>query len=523
MAKFHYDKKRADIAVEFISNLHHTKGKWAGQKFKLEKWQEDILRKLFGLVDGKGIRQYSTLYLEIPRKNGKTFLASAIASYMLFYESRFDPEAEIYSAACDRNQASIVFRQAASIIRKSNILLSKCNIIDSQKTITHIGSGSFYRAIPAEESSSQGFNSSCVVVDELHTQKNRHLVDALITSFGAREQPLTIFLTTAGVDENSICWEYHEYARQVIEGVIDDPTFLGIIYSAADQKDWDKVDWQDNKAWKRANPNLGISVNKEFLKKEARKAKTVPAYQNTFKRLYLNIWTAQDERVIDMSVWEENRIKTVELTGVKCYGGLDLSTRQDITAFVLVFALADGSYFLLPRFWLPKEGLREKVNRDRVPYDQWVKQGLISLTEGNIIDYRFVREEINALKSDYAIQEIAFDDWGSPQIIAELTEDGFAVAPMRQGYKSMSAPTKEMLALLAGKKLHHDGNAVLRWMADCMSVSQDPAGNIKPVKPDRRSSSKRIDGMVAAIMGIDRAIRQKAQGSVYDERGIRTV
>ncbi len=511
-----YSQEKANDVVEFLTLLKHTKGKWAGHFFEMEEWQDRIVRDVFGTLTKEGKRQYRTAYIEIPRKNGKTYFAAALALYMLFVGSQNDNESEIYSAAADREQASLVFNQAASMIRRNPALAKQCNIIDSQKRIVYYKTGSFYRAIPADVAGAHGYNASCVIVDELHTQPNRDLVDTLITSQGAREQPLTIFLTTAGYDQNSICWEYHEYARQINEKVIKDPTFYGVIY-AADETD----DWTKKATWKKANPNLGVSINEDFLRQEANKARQVPAYQNTFKRLYLNIWTAQEERWLDLAAWDATAgiVVPEKLEGRECYGGLDLSSTTDVSALVLIFPADDGSYDVLPYFWLPGDGLHDRINRDKVPYDVWSREGKVHLTEGNVIHYGAIREKINQLQNKYNIKEIAYDRWNASKLVQDLQDDGFEMVPIGQGYASMNAPTQDLLKLVLERTLRHGGNPVLRWMADCVTVKQDPAGNIKPVKPDRRKSSKRIDGIVALIMAVDRAMRHEGP-SVYDTRGL---
>lgn len=515
-----FDNDRADEVVKFISLLQHTKGKWAGHQFTLEPWQEKIAREFFGTMTEGGKRQYRTLYVEIPRKNGKSFWAASLALYMLFIDSHRDLEGEHYSAASTRDQASLVYNMATSMIRKNPALLKQCSIVDSQRRIVYYKTNSFYRVIPAEAASAHGYSASSIVVDELHAQSSRDLVDTLITSQGAREQPVCIFLTTAGYDQNSICWEYHEYARQVNEGVIDDPTFYGVIYSADEGDDWEKVD-----TWRKANPNLGISINEDFLKQEARKARQVPAYQNTFKRLYLNLWTNQEERWLDLNVWDDTGSIVVpeELKGRECYGGLDLSSNTDITALVLVFPDDDGGYDVLPFFWLPGDNIQDRINRDKVPYDYWKKQGWVTLTQGNVIDYGHIREKINQLGKEYNIQEISYDRWGASKLVQDLQGDDFVMVPMGQGFASMNTPTQELMRLVLTKKLRHGGNPVLRWMADCVTVKQDPAGNLKPAKPDRKASGKRIDGIVALIMAIDRAMRHEDNTSVYAHRGVITI
>ncbi len=519
-----HEMEKAERVIKFISILPHTKGRWSGKPFIVEPWQRELIEEVFGRALPDGRRQRRTVYCEVARKNGKTTLAAAIALYMLFVNSLNDHESEIYSAAADREQASLVFNQAASMIRATS-LIDDCRIIDSQKRIVNLKTNSFYRAIPSEAASAHGYNASCVIVDELHTQPNRDLVDTLITSQGAREQPLTIFLTTAGYDQNSICWEYHEYARLVNEGVIDDPSFHGVIYAAATDDDW-----ESEEVWKKANPNLidknnadgnhGGTVSVDFLRQEANKAKQVPAYQNTFKRLYLNIWTAQEERWLDLEAWDSSGgpVWPEKLRGRECYAGLDLSSTTDVTALVLVFPGDDGDYAVLPYFWLPAGNIKERIDRDKVPYDVWAREDYINMTEGNVIHYGAIRQKIQELSEIYDIREIAYDRWGASKLVQDLEDDGFVIVPMGQGYASMNAPTQELLKIVLEGKLYHSGHPVLRWMADCVTVKQDPAGNIKPVKPDRRKSGKRIDGIVALIMGIDRTIRHEAEGpSIYEE------
>jgi len=515
-----FDEKKADHAVKFISLLQHTKGRWSGKPFLLKDWQEKIVRDIFGTVDSEGKRQYRKVYVEIPRKNGKTMLAAALSLYMLLVGSSKDPEAEIYSAAADRDQASLVFNQAASMIRANDALSKKCKIVDSTKRIVYHKTNSFYRAIPADAASAHGYNASCVVVDELHTQPNRELVDTLETSQGAREEPLTIFLTTAGYDQQSICWEYHDYARKVNEGVIDDPTFYGVIWAADDDDDWRKPE-----TWAKANPNLDVTITKEFLEQEARRAENVPAYQNTFKRLYLNIWTSQEERFIDLSAWDATAGMVVpeKLEGRHCYAGLDLSSTTDITALELVFPMEDGTYEVLSYFWMPKSNLQDRVQREGVQYDVWARQGFVELTEGNVIHYDAILRKIVQLGQRYNIKEVAYDRWGAAKLSQDLEGAGFTVVPFGQGYASMSGPTQELLKCVLEGTIRHGGNPVLRWMCDNLQVKQDPAGNVKPTKPDRRKSSKRIDGMVALIMGLDRAIRNESGPSIYESQDVKVL
>jgi phage terminase large subunit-like protein len=372
------------------------------------------------------------------------------------------------------------------------------------------------------------------VVDELHVQPDRRLIDVLTSSMGARRQPLTFFITTAGYDRHSICWEKHEYARKVREGIIHDPTFLPVLYCADEDAKWD-----DPEVWRQVNPSLGVTPKLSFLEQECLYAKATPAYENTFRRLYLNQWTKQETRWLKLGSWDacNSGLDLESLKGRECYGGLDLASTTDVAALVLVFPreeqvgeaeddeghiqpVSRTIYDVLPFFWVPGDSILERAKRDHVPYDQWAKQGLIQATEGNVIDYRAIKLKLEALAETYNIKEIGFDRWGATQLTQELDESGFEVVPIGQGFASMSAPTKELLNLVLGKRIVHGGNPVLRWMADNMVVSTDPAGNIKP---NKAKSTEKIDGMVALIMAIDRISRRpKPKRSVYEDHGLET-
>lgn len=525
-----FDERRAEAAVRFFERLLvHTKGAFAGQPFLLEPWQrEDIIRPLFGTVNADGSRQYRRAYVEIPRKNGKSTLAAGIALYLLFADA--EPGAEVYGAACDRDQASIVFNVAAEMVRRSPLLAQRCKVVDSTKRIV-VGS-SFYRAIPADAGGSHGFNASGIIFDELHAQPNRELWDVLNTSTGARRQPLLFQITTAGYDRNSICYEQHDYAAKVAAGVIDDPTFFAYVRSAGED-----ADWTAPAVWAQANPGIGVTVRADYLRDECRRAQETPAYENTFRRLHLNQWTRQETRWLPLERWDRcaGAVDPEALRGRACYAGLDLASTTDIAALVLVFprevevAAAQGAggeltpllqmaYDVVPFFWIPEDAMRERSRRDRVPYDVWVRQGLIEATPGNVIDYRAIMTRFDALAQMYDIREIGFDRWGSTQLITDMQEAGLTVVPIGQGFSSMSAPTKELLNLVLAGRVQHGGHPVLRWMADNMVVRTDPAGNIKP---DKGKSTEKIDGMVALVMGLDRATRNQGNGaSVYDNRGL---
>ena len=512
-----YDKAAADYAVGFIESLTHTKGTWAGKPFHLLPWQEQLVRDVFGVLKPNGYRQFNTAYCEIPKKMGKSELAAAIALLLCCADG--EQRAEVYGCAADRQQASIVFEVAADMVRMCPALNKRVKILTAMKRIVFEPTNSFYQVLSAEAYSKHGFNIHGVLFDELHTQPNRKLFDVMTKGSGdARMQPLYFLITTAGTDTRSICYEVHEKAKDILEGRKIDPTFYPVIYGA-DESD----DWTDPAVWKKANPSLGVTVGIDKVQAACESAKQNPAEENSFRQLRLNQWVKQTVRWMPMHIWDKCALAVdpEALKGRVCYGGLDLSSTTDITAFVLVFppTADDDKYYILPFFWIPEDNMDQRVRRDHVPYDVWQRQGYIQTTEGNVVHYGFIESFIEQLGTEYNIREIAFDRWGAIQMVQNLEGMGFTVVAFGQGFKDMSPPTKEMMKLVLEERIAHGGNPVLRWMMDNISVRTDPAGN---VKPDKEKSTERIDGAVASIMALDRAIRcgNVSTASVYDDRGI---
>lgn len=513
-----YDKKRADFAVAFIQALRHTKGRWAGKPFRLLDWQERIVRDLFGTIKPDGYRQFTTAYVEIPKKQGKSELAAAIALLLTCGDG--EQAAEVYGCAADRQQASIVFEVAADMIRQSPALSKRVKILSSQKRIIYKPTNSFYQVLSAEAYSKHGFNISGVVFDELHTQPNRALFDVMTKGSGdARTQPLYFLITTAGTDTHSICYEQHQKAQDILAGKKHDPTFYPVIYGADLEDDWTSED-----VWHKANPSLGVTVPVEKVRAACNSARQNPAEENTFRQLRLNQWVKQSVRWMPMHIWDANvdPVDLDELEGRPCYGGLDLASTTDITAFVLVFPPygEDEKYRIAPWFWIPEDNLELRVARDHVPYDLWQSQGYLETTEGNVVHYAHIERHIEELGSRFDIREIAFDRWGAVQMSQNLDDAGFTVVPFGQGFKDMSPPSKELMKLALEGRFAHGGHPVLSWMVDNIHVRTDPAGNIKP---DKQKSTEKIDGVVATIMALDRSIRgggTHAGTSVYDSRGL---
>jgi Phage terminase-like protein, large subunit len=512
-----YSKEAADYAVAFIQALRHTSGIWDGQPFELIDWQERIIRDVFGVLKTNGYRQFNTAYIEIPKKNGKSELAAAVALLLTCGDG--EQRAKVYSCAADKNQAKIVFEVAVAMVRKSPALSKRVKITESTKTLIYIPTESSYQVLSADVANKHGFNTHGVIFDELHTQPNRKLFDVMTKGSGdARMQPLYFLITTAGDNTNSICYEVHQKAQDILSGRKTDPTFYPVIYGIAETDDW-----TDPKVWKKANPSLGITIGIDKVKAACESAKQNPAEENSFRQLRLNEWLKQSVRWMPMDKWDKCAFKVdpQSLEGRVCYGGLDLSSSTDITAFVLVFPPLDedDKYIVMPFFWIPEDNIDLRVRRDHVNYDLWEKQDFLKTTEGNVIHYSFIEAFIEELGTKYNIREIAFDRWGAVQMVQNLEGMGFTVVPFGQGFKDMSPPTKELMKLTLEQKIAHGGHPVLRWMMDNIFIREDDAGNIKVTKA---KSTEKIDGAVATIMALDRAIRCGNDNgeSVYDNRGL---
>ncbi len=509
----HYDKAKADRAVKFIENLRHTKAKWAGKRFWLLPWQETLVRDIFGIVKEDGTRQFRTAYVEICKKVGKSELAAAIALYLLYADN--EPSAEVYGAAADRQQASIVFDVAKRMVELTPALLKRSKIMGATKRIVNYSNAGIYQVLSADVGNKHGFSVSGLVFDEIHNQPNRNLYDVLTKgSSDARANPLHFIITTAGNDRNSIAFELHTKALDILNGRREDPTFYPVVYGLADDEDW-----TDEKNWYKVNPSLGYTVEIDRLRDAFREAQQNPADEVTFRWLRLNQWVSSTVAWIPDQIYAlgNEAIDMESLKGRECYGGLDLSSSGDITAFVLVFPPYNGKekYVILPFFWVPQDTIPLRVRRTSVPYDKWQAQGYLMATEGNVIHYGFIEKFIDDLGKIYNIKEIAYDRWGAVEMTQALEGMGFTVVPFGQGFSSMSPPTKRFYELLMEGKMIHGAHPVLRWMAGNVVVDTDPAGNIKVTK--RRSPDK-VDGIVAAIMALDRCIRHEENtGSVYDD------
>lgn len=514
---FYFDEGAANHAIEFFRFLKHSKGEWGGCNFELELWQCFIVGSIFGWKRKTDhMRRFRTAYIEVPRKNGKSTLISGIGLYLFMCDG--EPGAEIYTAATKRDQARITHGEATRMVKSSPALRKRIRIF--KDNLHSEATNSKFEPLGADADTLDGLNVHAALVDELHAHKTRALWDVLETATGARRQPLMLAITTAGFDQTSICFEMHEYCQKILNRTVQDDTVFTYIASIDEGDDPFSVE-----AWKKANPNYGVSVKEDDLKRLADKAKEMPSALNNFLTKRLNVWTQQANRWINLSLWDENAGLVVEekLRGRKCYGGLDLSSVSDITAWVMVFPHDDDPEELdvLARFWCPEARLYDKQNRYADQYKSWVRQGFLKTTPGDAVDYEFIKAQILQDAKTFKLVDMNVDRlFQGYQLAMELQEEGLTVVGMGQGFMSMATPMKEFERRLLKRKFHHGGNPVLRWMADSLAVKPDPAGNIKP---DKASSQGKIDGIVAAVMALDRAMRHEDTTSVYETRGILTL
>jgi len=513
----HFDELTAKKAVAFFRLLKHSKGEWAGRPLALEPWQQFAVWSLFGWKRADGTRKFRTSYLEVSRKNGKTTMAAGIGLYLMLADG--EPGAEIYSVATKRDQARLSHSEATRMAKSSPSIRK---IVTVYKDNVHIrDTASKFEPLGADSDTMDGLNVHGAIVDEVHAHKTRDTWDVIETATGARRQPLMFAITTAGYDRQTLCWQQHEYTQKVLDGVLQDDSWFGMLYGL-DEGDA----WEDESTWIKANPNLGVSKKLDDMQRKAGRAKEMPAALNAFLRLELDVWTQAETKWVNLEHWKGcgQAVDADGLRGRTCYAGLDLSSNVDISALVLVFPpLADDdNYQIIVRFWIPEEAMIQRARRDRVPYPAWVRQGFIKATPGNVIDYDFILAEIDELMQAYDILELAFDRWGATKIATDLMEKGGEdwLVQFGQGYVSMNPPMRELERLILEHKLAHGNNPVLTWMANNLVVRQDPAGNIKP---DKEKSIEKIDGMVALVMALDRALRHEApKRSVYEDRGLET-
>jgi phage terminase large subunit-like protein len=529
-----FEKKKAQDAIDFFEKrLRHAVGRFAGHPFKLAPWERRIVSDVFGTMNDDGFRQYRTLFLSTSKKSGKTALAAGLALQGLTSDRESEPH--VYSAGSVRDQAALAFNAARSMVAKSTKLRARCLVRPGVKRILYPSNSGFYAAISADAGSHDGIQPSRFIADEIHRwASNRDLWDILDKGTSVRQQPLGVAISTAGIfGESELCWEFFETCRQVNEDVISLPTFYGRIFATPLDWNWTdpgepaKYDTHGDvvrpaTGWYAANPALGDFLPIDKLIEECKEAKSSPQKEQSFKRFRLNQWVQHEQRWIDLRKWDacKSDVDAEALSGQQCHAGLDLSTRKDLSALVLVFPQENGHFKILPFYWLPKEYDVNRAMLDRVR--PWIAAGKIETTEGPVIDFGRIRARINELGQKYRIQSISFDPFNASSLVQDLTSDGFEMFEVRQGFLSLSEPTKQFEALILEKRIEHDGNQVFRWNVDCCAIKSDNKDNIFPLKPHREKSNKRIDGVLAAIMGLDHCVRHAApkKESIYESRGM---
>ncbi len=522
-----FDETKVERVFRFFSLICHTKGsQWAGKQYVLSDWEAFIVVVLFGWLydnddpEQNGYRLHRVAYIQVARKNGKSTFIAGVGLYLLTVDG--EAGAELYSAATKRDQAKIVHRQAVQMVRTSPQLRKAITVSGGRKDPNHLSydeTFSTFEPLGADSDTLDGLNPHALMIDELHAHKSRALWDVLNTATGARMQPLLLSITTAGNDQETICYEQRDYAQKVLEGTLDDLEYFAFVCEP-DEDD----DWADESTWRKGNPNLGISVRVQELRSQCVRAQASPRAQNDFRQKRLDEWVEQAERWLDMATWNRCARPLPSLVNRVCYAGLDLSSTQDVTAFVLIFPPENPGerWQLEPFFWVPETKIDEAKRQRRAPYDAWARDGHLRVIVGNTIDYDFVRTDIAQICEPYEVREIGYDPWNATQIVIQLIGDGFEMVKMRQGYQTLNAPSKEFERLLAANGINVSDNPVLKWMASNVSVARDPAGNIKP---DKTNEKNKIDGIVAAIMALGRANAADAgQGaSVYESQGLFSV
>lgn len=500
-----WDLAKALRAIEFFPLvLRHYKGKWAREKqpFDLSPFQQFQIGSIFGWVNANtGMRRFRTAYLEEPRKNGKTAKAAGIGLILLVADG--EPGAEIYAAATKADQARIVWTDAEQFVLKSPALMRRVQAFRSSLYAPRTASK--FVPLSADDKTMDGLNPSGVIIDELHRHPTRAIVDVMRTAQGAREQPLQVEITTAGDNVESICWEHHEYSKHVLEGLHEDDTWFAYI-AAADLDD----DWTDERTWFKANPNLGISKDLEYMRAEFKRALNQPAEQREFKRLHLGIWAESVGGWMPMDRWNACVVTDDDerLKGRACVAGVDLSATTDITAYVELYlpTKEDPQWIIRPFFWVPQakiDAAKRGEFGDLVRYDLWHEKEFIFATAGDVVDYDAVHAFVTKRADEMKVLEIGVDPWNASQFMTHLQNDGFPVVEVRQGYKTLSEPTKKLLELVLANKVRHAGHPVMRWMMANVSIDRDPADNHKPSK---KMSRHRIDGPVALIIALSRGL-----------------
>jgi len=501
----HWVPARGWRVVKFFELCHHYKGPLAGKPFKLEKWQiDDVILPLFSWIRDDGTRRFREAWIEWARKSGKSAFAGVIGLYLTIAD--MEPGAEVYTLATKKEQAKLVWDDADTFVAESPYLNQ---FVQRFRTSLYVPrTRSVMRYLGRNSKTTDGLNVHGYIADEVHEWRDRALWDKMDTAKGARSQPLGVAITTAGVYRpEAIGWIQHERAVAVLEGILDDDE-LFVSIAAAEPTD----DFSLPSTWAKANPNMDVTISSEYLAAQYQKAVTQPGFYNTFARLHLNIWVQSVERIIDLDIWDQGPkvAKESDLLGQRAYGGLDIATISDLASFELVFPDPAGSshpYDVISTFWCPEDTIAERTERDRVPYSDWVRQGLIRATPGGTIDQDVIVRDILELCQKYNVQEIGYDPFNASALVKKLADEGLTMVQVRQGFLTLSPATKQFLIDYKQNRIAHGGHAILRWNAANLAVERDASDNIKPSK---KEATEKIDGIVALIIAIERMVSAEA-------------
>lgn len=519
-----FDEKSANRAINFFERvLKHYQGKWAGKPFLLLPWQKFILWNIYGFKKTNGLRRFTEVSVFVPRKNGKTELASGCGLYGMGFDG--EKAAEVYSTATDKDQARIAFEKAKEMVKQSDLLLE--HVEPLANAIAGISMASTFKPWSSDTSKKDGYNPSFAIVDEYHEHRDNRMIDVINSGIGARENPIVFIVTTAGFNTQSPCYKYQVVCQEILEGKKRQDNLFTIIYTA-DRDD----NWESEETWIKANPSwFEIDTMQEQMRKAYQKAKNTGDTVN-FKTKHLNIWTQAEEEWIESKYWElaAQQYTESDLLGEPCFGGMDLADTTDVASFCLFFP---ESRRFLWWYWIPEEKLDFHRKADRVDYGRWADEGHIIITSGNVIDYDSIRrtitgyyiedgatkEDKNSIIDRFNLQSIGYDPWNSRQLAVKLSnDDGVTMNIYRQGYQTMSFPTKDFKTQIIGNTIHHNDNPVSNWMIGNCVPRRDPNGNIML---DKSKSKNKIDGIVAAVIAYGEFLNLE-NNNLY-ANGIRTL
>jgi phage terminase large subunit-like protein len=513
----YFDEAAGMQGVNFFSLLKHYKGRFQGQPFHLLPWQSFFVYCLLGWKKSDGSRRFRYSYLKVSRKNGKTTLAAGLCLYALVADG--ENAAEVYTSATTRAQASICFDDTKEMVKADPNLKQFIEVWTNALTVP--SNASSMKAVSSEAGNLDGLNPHVALIDEYHAHKNDEVFNVMKSGMGSRTQPLHLTITTAGFNKTSPCFQYEKTCKEILQGIKEDDSQFALIYEL-DEED----DYLDEKVWIKANPSLGATPSVEFLRQEVIQAKNNPSQLVNLLTKNFNQWTDASSTWVEDSKWQEciipDHIDMDYLSELKCVAALDLASTRDVTAFTKVWIdERESRYYTKTRYFLPKDSMMSRVKKDGIRYDVWAEAGWIELTEGNVTDYRHIKQIIMDDYQAFQIEAVAFDRWNSSQLVIELTEEGLTMEPYGQGFASMSTPSKEFETLIYKKELLHDDNPVTRWMLGNVELNRDPAGNIKP---DKAKSAEKIDGIVSTIMALGLIITNNmkiaTEGTTqYDENG----